>query len=133
MNIYTASKFENAAFVRSFNNLVRDLGHTVTWDWTATREFLGDGTVAKITPEQRIEYGMLDYAGVMACDLLIMIDYEIPLRGGAWEAGMAVGAGKQVWIVNYQNRVIFDVLPQVRLVSDPNIALSLLDDRGTLA
>lgn len=133
MRIYTASKFENAAFVRNFNRKLRDLGHTVTWDWTDTREFLDDGTVTSATPEQRVEYGLLDYAGVMQCDLLILIDFEVPVRGGAWEAGMAIGAGKEVWIVNYQHPVIFDVLPQVRLVSDPNVALSLLDGRESLA
>jgi hypothetical protein len=133
VNIYTASKFENADFVRNFNNAVRDLGHNVTYDWTSTREFLEDGTVLKASPEDRYTYGMLDYAGVMACDLLIMIDFETPLRGGAWEAGMALGAGKQVWIVNYQHRVIFDVLPQVKIISDPNVALSLLDTRYAVA
>lgn len=129
MRIYTASKFENAAFVRDFNVKLRDLGHIVTWDWTNTREFQPDGTVLKATPEDRRSYAMLDYAGVMACELLIMIDFTTQLRGGAWEAGIAVGAGKEVWIVNYQHTVIFDDLPQVRIVSDPNVALSLLDGR----
>lgn len=128
LNIYTASKFENAAFVRRFNQEVRDIGHTITWDWTATREFQDDGTVLAATPEQRVEYGMLDYAGVMSCDLLIFLDSEefIP-NGGRWEAGMAVGAGKEVWIVNYSHKVIFDVLPQVRLISDAETALCLLE------
>lgn len=135
MRIYTASKFENAAFVRVFNDQLRALGHIVTWDWTDTDEFDEFGVLvdSNISHFDRRRYGMLDYAGVMQCDLLILIDYEVPVRGGAWEAGMAIGAGKEVWIVNYQHKVIFDVLPQVRMVSTPNVALSLLDSRGSLA
>jgi hypothetical protein len=133
MNIYTASKFENANAVRKFNQSLRELGHTVTWDWTTTPEFNESGLIAPLTDGQRYAYGMLDYAGVMACDLLIMLDLdEYELNGARWEAGMAIGKGADVWIVNYSHLVIFDVLPQVRIVSSPNVALSLLDTRGTV-
>src|ERR1700761_7494063 len=98
MNIYTASKFENAAVVREFNKQVRASGHPITWDWTITPEFNEAGLNAPLTPAQRTTYGMLDYAGVMSCDLLIFIDLEdYQPNGGRWEAGIALGAGKKVW------------------------------------
>ena len=126
MNIYTASKFENVATVRGFNKLVRASGHTVTWDWTDTREF-ASGEASPITPEERRMYGMLDYAGVMSCDLLIFIDLDTHTpNGGRWEAGIAIGAGKKVWIVNYTHKVIFDVLPQVLIIPSIDEALRLL-------
>lgn len=126
MKIYTASKFENAEAVRQFNARLREHGHVVTWDWTSTREFLDDGTVLKATPEDRRSYAMLDYAGVMAADLVIMLDGEWALNGARWEAGMAIGKGADVWIVNYTHRVVFDDLPQVHIIRDEEEALSLL-------
>lgn len=126
MNIYTASKFENAATVRAFNKELRAGGHTITWDWTTTREFVS-GEASPITPEERRMYCMLDYAGVMSCDLLVFIDLEeYTPNGGRWEAGMAIGAGKKVWIVNYAHKVIFDVLPQVLVIPSIDEALRLL-------
>lgn len=129
MRIYTASKFENHRNVRLFNERLRAQGHIVTWDWTATHEFDVNGDVIGDGPSDwdREVYCMLDYAGVMSCDLLIMLDLEgYELNGGRWEAGIAVGAGKQIWIVNYSHTVIFDKLPQVRVVPDEDAALSLL-------
>jgi hypothetical protein len=129
MRIYTASKFENHQNVRLFNERLRDQGHVVTWDWTDTHEFdvngdiVGDG----LSDRDRKVYCMLDYAGVTSCELLIFLDGPdfIP-NGGRWEAGIAVGAGAQVWIVNYSHTVIFDELPQVKIVPDEDTALSLL-------
>lgn len=129
MNIYTASKFENYEQVRNFNIALRELGHTVTWDWTITEEFV-DGKpnwTGHPTEEQRYRFGMLDYAGVMQAELVIMLDGDFPLNGARWEAGIAIGNGAQVWIVNYTHKVIFDVLPQVSIIDTIDDTLSLLE------
>lgn len=128
MNIYTASKFENYEQVRDFNVALRNLGHTVTWDWTTTEEFVdGKPTWTKRpTEEQRYRFGMLDYAGVMQADLVVMLDGDFPLNGARWEAGIAIGNGAEVWVVNYTHEVIFDVLPRVKVVASTYEALALL-------
>lgn len=135
MNIYTASKFENHEVVRTFNAALRAQGHNVTWDWTITEEFDTDGSVVpgSLTESNRRIYGYLDYAGVMAAELLIVIDGDWCLNGARWEAGMAIGKGAKVWIVNYTNKVIFDVLPQVQIIKSTSHALRLLEPAVAVA
>jgi hypothetical protein len=126
VNIYTATKWERANELACYNDQIRDLGHTITHDWTTwetDEEQRRDPTWWETNGRKAA--GMLDYAGVMQCDLLIYWDHE-KANGARWETGMAIGAGKQVWVVDYQFPVIFDVLPQVKLVWSWDEALMLL-------
>lgn len=130
MRVYTATKFENYGAVRWFNDEVRKIGHTVTWDWTRTDEFDAGALVpGELPSEKRKAFAMLDYAGVMACELLILFDHP-KLNGARWEAGMAVANGAEVWIVAYENFVIFDELPMVEIVESTAEVFRLLRDRA---
>ena len=135
MNVYTASKFENHAAVRAFNDKVREAGHKVTWDWTRTKEFnfFGEPIGTGLSERDREMYGMLDYAGVMQADVVILLDLDMALNGARWEAGMAIGNGAQVWIVSYHHKVIFDVLPRVTVLDTEDDALRLLAGAVTVA
>lgn len=126
MNIYTATKWERRQAQYKYNRKIEELGHRITHDWTTFEETMPD------TAQRRVIAGLADYAGVMQADLLIYWDHP-QANGARWETGMAAARGIPIWIVEYKNPVIFDVLPQVRIVSDWNVALSLLDSRGTVA
>lgn len=108
MNIYTATKWERRQEMRRHNNSIRTLGHTITHDWTVWEE----QNPSKDVESRRHGAAMLDYAGVHACDLLIFWDHP-EANGARWEAGGAAWLGKPVWIVEYQNIVVFDALPHV--------------------
>lgn len=128
MNIYTATKWERRDLMHQWNRKIENLGHRITHDWTVWEE----QNPSKDVASRRHAAAMLDFAGVMQADLLIFWDHE-KANGARWEAGMAIGVGIPVWIVEYHNDVVFDGLPQVKIVSSWNVALSLLDERGTLA
>lgn len=109
MNIYTATKWERRREMNSINARIRNLGHVVTHDWTIWEE----ENPSKDDECSRHAAAMLDYAGVLQSDLLVFWDHP-QANGARWECGMAIGAGKPVWIVEYHNDVVFDGLPQVR-------------------
>lgn len=108
MNIYTATKYERADELRVHNEHIRSLGHTITHDWTIYES----SKLADESLDARHMAGMADFAGVMQADLLIYWDHP-NANGARWEAGMAAARGIPIWLVEYTNLVIFDVLPQV--------------------
>lgn len=127
LNIYTATKWERRVEMNRINRQIEALGHQITHDWTIWEE----ENPSKDEASRRHSAAMLDYAGVHACDLLIYWDHP-EANGARWEAGGAAWLGKPVWLVEYQNTVVFDGLPHVRDVGNWNMALSLLDERGAL-
>jgi nucleoside 2-deoxyribosyltransferase len=121
MNIYTATKWERRKDQYVRNRQIEAQGHTITHDWTVWEERNPSSDV----PSRRHSAAMLDYAGVMQADLLIFWDHP-QANGARWECGMAVTLGIPIWIVEYQNVVVFDALPQVSIVSDWEEALNAL-------
>ena len=113
MNIYTATKYERADILREYNEQIRSLGHRITHDWTVYES----SKLADESIDARHMAGMADFAGVMQADLLIYWDHP-NANGARWEAGMAAARGIPIWLVEYANPVIFDVLPQVDILRD---------------
>jgi nucleoside 2-deoxyribosyltransferase len=111
MNIYTATKWERRSEMNTINRTLESLGHRITHDWTVWEE----ENPSKDKASARHSAAMQDYAGVLQADLVIFWDHP-EANGARWECGMAIGAGKPVWIVHYENDVVFDALPQVRIV-----------------
>jgi nucleoside 2-deoxyribosyltransferase len=128
MNIYTATKWERRAEMYKINVMIRNLGHTITHDWTVWDE----RNPSKDAESRRHGAAMLDYAGVHAADLVIFWDHP-EANGARWEAGMAIGMGKPVWIVEYKNIVVFDALPQVTTFVNWDQVLEALDERVAVA
>jgi hypothetical protein len=128
VNIYTATKWERRREMGTINHMIRELGHTITHDWTVWEE----RNPSKDPRDTRHAAAMLDYAGVMQADLVIFWDHP-EANGARWEAGMAIGSGRPVWIVEYKNNVIFDVLPQVTTFVNWNQVLEALDPALALA
>jgi nucleoside 2-deoxyribosyltransferase len=111
MNIYTATKWERRSEMNTINRTLESLGHRITHDWTVWEE----ENPSKDTESRRHAAAMLDFAGVMQSELVIFWDHP-EANGARWEAGMAIGAGIPVWIVEYHNDVVFDGLPEVSIV-----------------
>jgi hypothetical protein len=88
MKVYVASKFENKAAVNEAQTACRDLGWTVTHDWT-TWDATG------------LTGGALDayLEGVLACDVLLLLAAP-GIVGAAAELGMALALGKVVVVVD---------------------------------
>lgn len=128
MNIYTATKWERRREMNVINHTIRELGHTITHDWTVWEE----ENPSKDRTAQRHSAAMLDYAGVHASDLVIFWDHP-EANGARWEAGMAIGMGKPVWIVEYKNDVVFDALPQVKTFASWIQVFTLLEPATALA
>jgi nucleoside 2-deoxyribosyltransferase len=121
VNIYTATKWERREQQNQYNREIERFGHRITHDWTVWEE----QNPSKDATSRRHAAAMMDYAGVMQCELLILWDHP-DLKGACWEAGMAAARGVPIWIVDYKYPVVFDGLPMVRIVSSWNFALSLL-------
>lgn len=120
MNIYTATKWERREHQHVINRTIESLGHTITHDWTEWEE-------ENPSPTRRRDAAMLDYAGVMSAELLIYWDHP-QANGARWESGMAAARAIPIWIVEYQNKVIFDELPMVSIVTNWQEAFDRLCD-----
>ena len=91
MKIYVATKWENRQRARIVMADLKDLGHTITWDWTNDA---GDGVM-----NQR-KQAINDYNGVIDADAVVLIlENDYPYEGTLVELGIALGAGKPVFIL----------------------------------
>lgn len=126
MNVYVASKFENTAGVRKAQELLVNLGHYVTHDWTFE-------DASNKTGEERERYLRLcahkDLDGVKNCDVILLINY-LKCAGAFTELGIALGLGKHVVVVDgYKDdlpRNIFFYLPQVHHVTSVEEAVAYI-------
>lgn len=111
MNIYTATKWERRREMSSINDIIRGLGHNITHDWTIWEE----QNPSKDKESARHSAAMMDFTGVMQAELLIFWDHP-EANGARWECGMAAARGIPIWIVHYENDVVFDALPMVESI-----------------
>jgi nucleoside 2-deoxyribosyltransferase len=133
VKFYTASKFERFLEVRYFNDQLRELGHTVTWDWTRTKEFNQFGysvSHAPLHPDDRLYYARADVKGAREADAVILLDGP-DLRGALVEAGIAIGAGKELWLVEPWKPIIFDALHVSRIFAARSDVLTFLQATAT--
>ena len=90
MKFYIASALENHASVSLAATMLKNAGHTHTYDWTEHGSVQRDGD-ARIA-----EVAANEIAGVWAADVVIVL---LPGgRGTHTELGVAIGAGKQVHV-----------------------------------
>lgn len=131
MRIYTASAFGNYRRVREFNDYARDLGHSITFDWTLTEEFDENGDL-KIDRENNwdahldggvaLRYAEADMEGVTTADLLVFIADEGEPFGALIEVGAALAYGVMIWAIQPQRRSVFWALPRVMIFDSEEVA-----------
>ncbi len=103
--VYVAGKWTDKESIRSRMGDVRELGHTITHDWTKVEH--------TDAPDEMLLYAFLDVKGVLAADIFIALleDPKYDYRGTFTELGVALGhkqapaengqlgVRKQVWVV----------------------------------
>jgi hypothetical protein len=110
MNIYVATKWENAERAKEVAAALEAAGHRITYKWW-------DSSVADATQAWN------DFAGVKWADALVLIvEKDFRYSGALTEFGIALGAGVPVYLLGHAldvNNVhasmpnIFTLLPQV--------------------
>lgn len=122
MNIYVAGKIGDYKRVREVQELCRQYGHVVTWDWTfGIEEFIVDGVVGEApTISERRQHAFDDLVGVSAADCLIALGYP-GLCGTLVEIGYALAHGIPVLLLTWQHKSVFFELPQVTALDDAEV------------
>lgn len=133
MKVYVASRFsdEGIAAVRRMYELLRKADHEITLDWTVES---ADGKVGGESRGYLMECAARDLAAVRKSDALIFLNVDDKTMRGAYiEAGVALGLGKPVIVVDAKpgtldmpGSCIFFMLPQVFKVATQEEAVSVL-------
>lgn len=95
MKIYVAGKFEEGARVREVHQMLKDMGHEITHDWTREDASGYQGAEREAYFRRCAEK---DFEGVKDCDLILVLNHD-RLFGGATEMGLALAWGRVVYVV----------------------------------
>lgn len=120
MNVYIASKFQNAAEMETARDCLAQRGHEITWDWTKQTEPYNskDGAARRAEAE---------YAAVRRAGALLVIAYD-GMRGSMVEFGIALGLDKPVVVLTPERcYTIFYEHPRVVCFEMLDDALNMID------
>lgn len=123
MKAYVAAKFEDKERARYAQRQLRELGYTITCDWTSNDD---TGLVGEAKQKYWTQSALEDLAGARDSDLLFLITHPNG-RGSMTELGAAAVMNRQIIIVNPQLCVnVFFHLPWVHHVQsiDEGIAIA---------
>ncbi len=98
--IYVASN--NVKRAQSIMSLLKENGHTITFDWTINIEN---------SSEQDKEKAIIEREAIRNCDALVYL-WDENQESARYEAGMAMGLGKKV-IVSGNHKSFFFQLPEI--------------------
>lgn len=104
MRVYVATKYELKDRAREEMLRLSRAGHSITYDWT-------------LPEPPTVEQAILDLRGVLDADVVVFIfEEERKYAGSLVELGIALGAGKPVYIIGYalDGHCIFLQHPNVR-------------------
>ena len=106
LKCYVASKWEEKERARQVMFELVEHGHSITFDWTTNAKFTTEGALR-------------DVRGVLDADVLVcVLEKDLPYRGALLEWGIALGAGKPVYVIGGSPAVaknIFSKHPNVKL------------------
>lgn len=95
MKVYISGPFSDKGKIRLFVDMVREIGHTVTWDWT--REISQEVSHDEyMTGSRRV----LDAIGEADIVIFIFDKPKNPNRGMFTELGISLGQSKKIMIYN---------------------------------
>ncbi|WP_078394091.1 hypothetical protein [Shouchella patagoniensis] len=110
MKYYIASSFANIARVRSLNQRLSAIGHSVTYDWTKNERTTSIAELSRIA--------QLEKAAVIESDVFIML---LPAgRGSHIEYGMALASNKPIILYSPRDEVLdttFYHMPNVQIIT----------------
>lgn len=111
--IYVASN--NVKRAQSMMNLLKENGHTITFDWTIGIEN---------SSEQDKEKALLEREAIRNCDALVYL-WDENQESARYESGMAMGLGKKVIIVGNHESFFFQLPEVISVESDDKIIENL--------
>jgi len=119
MKIYVAAKWEDRPRVQQIYQVLRELGHTITYDWTACDQF-------------SIDQAIHDRQGVMDAEGFVFIaEKDYPFKGAYVEFGMACARNIPCYILGTPDgttidKCIFVQLPNVQVFTSIERLLAAL-------
>lgn len=124
MRVYVAGSMYSPGIdhVRSIQGALRTSRHEITYDWTA--QPISDTGDAN----ERRNLAEAERTGVLEADLLILLDHNRP-RGALIEMGMALGTGKDAWVLVEDGRSpsLFYHLPNCTIIASPEDLLRAIE------
>ena len=95
--IYVAGKWSDRKSIGDKINILEKMSYTITHNWTLVETPHSDRT-----PEMQRLFADLDVNGIKDASLLIvdMTDPNYTYRGTWTEIGIALGTGKEIWIIS---------------------------------
>lgn len=100
MKIYVAGKFEEKELVREIQQKLKDMGCTITHDWTVED---GAGKQGQELEDYLRSCAMADYEGVFTADAVLVLNHKLAF-GAMVEMGLALAWGRVVYLVGPQVR-----------------------------
>lgn len=125
MLVYVAGRVSEIDRVRRVQQIVKDAGDHITFDWTQFETGVNDGTMS---PQEARGIARMEFLGVQRCDLLILCwqdQGERSMLGALLETGMALGMGATVWVLDCDRRSVFWELPAVKLLAESELEEAL--------
>lgn len=130
MKIYLAAKFEQKIEMRDVRTRLMAAGHEVTSQWIDV-EHTEDHNV-QVTDEMRVGYARMDIADVLRAHVLVAFSGErsVPSIGGGRhvEFGVALQAGKPIFVVGPKGEHIFHYMPGVVHVANVDDLISFFNE-----
>lgn len=96
--VYVAGGVVFKSAIQEVQRALRDIGHEVTWDWTAVEK----GSAEAVSDAEWAQYSKFDLDGVRTADYVVVVfsDPEYAFQGTFCELGCALGLGKPVIIMD---------------------------------
>ncbi len=134
MRMYVASRFRNYRAVREAIDVLMANGHSITFDWTRTKEFDKQGDLAidpevDLTPHEKVTYAFADKRGCEEADAILLL-WDEDMGGAYIEVGMGIANGAQIYVVGCERFTIFWALPNVHMFKSMVQLMMYLDVRG---
>lgn len=114
MRFYVAGRFQNYGFCRWVMSVLREQGHSITFDWTNTEAFDENGQLKhhRCTRAENVAYAYKDLHGVREADILVLCADAL-LAGAYIEMGYALAFEREIYVVAPERETIFFSLPQI--------------------
>jgi nucleoside 2-deoxyribosyltransferase len=122
VKVFVSGKVGDEADARRVMDILRALGHDLTFDWTAIPHLQPYDDNADAAARAAV----LEVRGVQEADALVLVAHERGV-GMYVELGIALGLGKKVYVITAQpSRTMFFHHPLVTVLADPDdLALTL--------
>jgi hypothetical protein len=117
---YVAGRFGDWRYIRQAQTVLRDLGYSITYDWTVHAEAGENERDGSLTHEAMGKAAQTDLDAAAAADLFVLVcrDDMADALGCYVEMGAALSTGAEVAVIAPPRWSIFFDHPDVRVFAD---------------